>query len=70
MRPTFRSEKSETRVVEIEPKAAEVAFRQILFNFECIAERFADDSLDALPLRLMDFAFRIISIAISMGISN
>ncbi len=56
MRPAFQIDKPETGVDEIESKTAKITFCGIIFDLMCSAERFAGGSLDALPLRLTDFA--------------
>ena len=70
MRPVFWINKPETGTDEIESETAKIAFHGIIFDLICSAERFAGDSLDALPLRLADFASETISISISIRIAK
>ena len=67
MRPTFRIDKSETGIDEIESETAKIAFHGIIFDFVCSAKRSAGDSLDALALWWTYFLIETISITISIG---
>ena len=69
MRPVFRIDKPETEVSEIESETAKSAFvHGIIFDLICGAERFAGNSLDALPLGLTDSASETISNWISISV--
>ena len=70
MRTAFWINKPETGVDEIESETARIVFHWIIFDLVCSAEKNAGDSLDALPLRLVDFASGPISILISIRIAK